>query len=364
MIDRISDRLANGRVPKISESLIIGLLASGLAGAAEGPVPLWDLAGPPEVIGRSEAERAVGLPRLLRTMGAAAGALQWWRPGTVGAWIDALPADHRRELSAIAAVGGVSERRILRTNVIVETCCSVLVSLPRDGQPLRIARNMDFWPAGVTGPATVVKRMRPAGKRVFVSVSWPGYAGVVSGMNDAGVVACVLLNHRGSSHRDGVPITFRLREILEECPDLESAVARFSASPVASEHYAMLADATGAAVVWREGDRVRRADPVDGRLAIDNSPRDAAGNPLGRRALHLLATAPVVVDSAAARALTGATYQRGTNAQAMAFCPAEGRLDLAVGTGWHPAARNAWWAYGADAGAALGVPDRLPHHRD
>jgi hypothetical protein len=282
----------------------------------------------------------------------------------VGAWIDALPAEHRRELVAIAGAGGVSERRILRTNVIVETCCSVLVSLPRDGQPLRIARNMDFWPAGVTGPATVVKRMRPAGKLPFLSVSWPGYAGVVSGMNEAGVVACVLLNHRGSSHRDGVPITFRLREILEECKDLESAVARFSATRVASEHYALLADATSAAVVWREGDRVRRADPVDGRLAIDNSPRDAAGNPLGRRARHLLATAPSVVDAAAARALTGATYQRGTNAQAMAFCPAEGRLDLAVGTGWRPAARNGWFAYGTDTGTALGVPERLPHHRD
>jgi hypothetical protein len=368
MLDRITDRMANSLLPRISESLLI-LALSGPLAAADQAMPVWDLGGTPEAVGAREGVLAAGsLPRLLRTMGGGAWLLQWWRRPAVDAWIAAIPEAHRRELDAVADLAGIDRRRVLRTNVLVESCCSVLVVPAAPGRPLRIARNMDFFPAGVVGPGTVVKRYAVDGRRPFTAVSWPGYAGVVSGMNDAGVVACVLLNHQGTSRADGTPITFRLREILETCGDLDAAIACFMASPVASEHYALLADAGGAVVLWREGDRVRRADPdAEGWLAIDNSPRAADGNPTGRRARHLLALArsegATWTTDADVRAVSTATCQLGTNAQAMTFEPATGTIDLAVGTAWRAAAFRTWWRYrDGQQPADLGQAERLIHH--
>jgi hypothetical protein len=268
-----------------------------------------------------------------------------FHPARTAALVAAIPPDHRAELAALAAVSGASLNMVLTANVLVDSQCSALVSPARAGEPLRVARNLDFFPASVIGPRSVVQLMRPLGKHAFASLGWPGFAGVTSGMNDAGLTACVLLNNDQPAMRPGVPVCFRIREILEHCASVDEAVACFNASPVASSHYVLLADRSTSALVWQGADGAHRDDPQGGWLAAANGKR-IDGLPVDGRGRRLLAVgaglaAGVVSDAAMRQALT-ASYKDGLNAQAMVFVPARLTLEFALGSAWRPAALGCW----------------------
>jgi hypothetical protein len=239
-----------------------------------------------------------------------------------------------------------------------------------------VARNLDFFPAGILGRRTVLTIVRPDGKHAFAAVGWPGCAGVLSGMNDAGLTACILLNHSQRRHAPAQPVCFRAREILERCASVEDGIACFAAAPVASGHYLVLADARTAEVLWQDADGVHLDHPTNGWLACVNGPRDRCGLPSDRRGRQLrrLAAAmdPETVSDADMRQALSATYLNLLNAQAMVFEPATRTLELAIGGALHPAALAAWRRIdlrallaGAPATAAavadLGRSIPLPH---
>jgi isopenicillin-N N-acyltransferase like protein len=271
--------------------------------------------------------------------------------GRVRPLTDGIPIPYRTELAAMAGAAGIATAALEKANLVVDTCCSALVRGEdrASGRPLTIARNMDFYPASVLGPATMVSLVRAAGKRAVASVGWPGYAGVISGMNDHGVCACILLNYGARGPRPGTPIGFRAREVLEDAVDLASAVERFSCTPVASSHYLLMADEHGAAVCWQDADGAHRHDlGDDGWLACSNGPRDPATrlaiDDRGRRLRAFADDAPSATENPAAgmrRAMT-ASYLRAINTQAMLFIPATRTLQLALGTGTRAAALNGW----------------------
>ncbi|MBA2480896.1 MAG: hypothetical protein H0V44_09550 [Planctomycetes bacterium] len=349
-------------------------------------LPLIELSGAPTDLGASAGRLLAGQIRpLLRLMGLHPPLIAARLLGRVEPLTTGIPDAHRLEIAAMAAAVGIPASRLERANLVVDTCCSALVrgADPTAGRPLAIGRNMDFYPAAVLGPGTMVALMRPTGKHAFVSVGWPGYAGVVSGMNAHGVCACILLNYGAHGVRPGTPIGFRAREVLEDAHDLAGAIARFSSSPVASSHYLLMADASGAAVCWHDGQRVHRHDlDQRGWLACSNGGRD----PVTRQAiddrgrcLRSLATGapadPMRTEAWLRRAMT-ASYLRGINTQAMLFVPEKRILQLALGTGIRAAALNHWIDLDltqAFAGAPLAtaplsrlppVPDPARHYTD
>ncbi len=285
-----------------------------------------------------------------------------------------LPADYRAELAALAAAAGVDAAMLTRANLIVDTMCSVVVRLGDDAEhrPLRLGRNLDFSPADQLGPGTVVSILRQPGKHVLASIGWPGCTGVVSGMNDAGLTACVLIHLGAGAAKppDGTPLCYRVRALLEDAATCDEAVAQFAASPVASTNYVVIADATQAVVVWQEVGMLKRIAPQQGWLfctngALDTArgvPEDARGRCL--RALAADAAAGVA-DAAWLRSALAAVYLRSLNAQAMVLVPGERRLQLATGTSSHPAALNAYRELDLAplfAGAAIttAAPEALP----
>jgi hypothetical protein len=299
--------------------------------------------------------------------------------GSLPGLIAGIPADQRDELGALAAVAGLPEDQLLAANVTVDAWCSALVrggrlggGLGGEGEPLRLARNMDFFPAEVIGPNTVVAVVRPRGRYAFASIGWPGYVGVVSGMNEHGLVACILLRYGAESPRLGLPMASRVRQILERSANLEEALVQHAA-PVASGHYLLLADAQSAAIAWHQQGGLEAHRLRSGWLCCDNDER-ACGLGMGERAVALGRLAAGLKSDAEAdaqwmRRALGASYQNGVNAQAMVFTPAERGLQLALGTALKPAALGNWWELdlrGALAGAGLstvaarGLPKPLP----
>jgi len=331
---------------------------------------LGDFSGSPTAIGRQTGTLLrAPLGPLLRLMQPAV--IHRRLDGTLPDLIAGIPQDQREELAAVAAVAGLEHEDLMAANVTVDAYCSALVRGPSadfalersdgrrlmTGRPLRVARNMDFFPAEAIGPSTVMTVLRPAGRHAFVSVGWPGYAGVVSGMNVHGLVGCILLRH-GSippayPKNHGIPappMACRVRQVLETCATVEEALAEFS-RPVASGHYLLLADATTAAVAWHDRDLGMQVHHLHrGWLCCDNAPRHPNGLALGERAALLGRLAMGCTaqksgdqgDAAWMRQSLSAVYQNGINAQAMLFEPATRTVQVATGTAAKPAAIGTW----------------------
>ncbi len=265
------------------------------------------------------------------------------RSAAFAATIAAISADDRARLTALGVASEVDPKLLIEANALVDAQCSAVVALPREGQPLRVARNMDFFPATVLGPGTLIEIVRLTGCRPYAAVAWPGSSAIVSGMNDAGLVACILLNQSGPELPGAEPVGLRLAAILQHDRDVASAVARFAATPVASSHYVLLADATTATIVWQAADGLHRDDPVNGWLTgtngerRDHQPQDARGT-----CLRGLVAAGPRADAGWMRQVLSASYMPAINAQAMVFIPATRSLELAIGTGAKPAALEPW----------------------
>jgi len=264
--------------------------------------------------------------------------------------LQSIPAAYQPELEAIARGIGMQPRLLATANLVVDHRCSVLVYRdPANGpqaQPLLLARNMDYAPPEILGPTTLVTIYRGHDCHAFASVGWPGFCGVVSGMNDAGVCVCLLLNEQGVQHRAGEPICFRLREMLEQSKTVEGAVRLFAASPVASTHYVVVADSLTACVVWQDPTGQHRQGLVLDRLTCTNARRSADGVQSDARGTYLttLLGAAAHPDVAWMRSALTGCFVEGLNAQAMVFIPQHLSLQLALSEHGVPAALGDWQA--------------------
>lgn len=275
----------------------------------------------------------------------------------------AITPDDRREIAALAEGSGVPLHDLLNANATIETMCSAVVRVPPGGAPV-VARNMDFIPAGPLGQATVVQVVRSPGHLTYAAVSWPGFVGVISGLNARGLSACILLNWHGAAVAPAEPLPLRVRKILAECADVESALAVLGASPVGSRHYLLLADSCSAAVAWWTPQGLHIDRPTDGWLVVTNLARTGgvpiANDPRGcglQRCITALTAEP---DATWFRRVVSASYLRGENAQAMVFSPATRHLDLALGAGFEPAVLRAWSSVALGAildGAPVGTAE-------
>ncbi|MCA9554454.1 MAG: hypothetical protein KC933_30750 [Myxococcales bacterium] len=118
-------------------------------------------------------------------------------------------------------------------NPILAACTAFAVTgtVTADGHTL-LGRNFDFEAGRVFDEDKVVAFVRPDIGLPFVSVSWGGMAGAVTGMNAAGIG--VVLNAAGSDRlaTDGRPTTLVLRDILQLATSVEEAAQIVRAADV------------------------------------------------------------------------------------------------------------------------------------
>jgi hypothetical protein len=149
-----------------------------------------------------------------------------------------------------------------------------------DGHAL-FARAFDFEAAEVFDLDKVVFLVHEDGKIPFASVAWPGFVGVVTGMNAEGVAVAVQGGRAREPSSTGLPVAFSLREVLATAHDTAEAVRVLSAQPVMVSHLVFVGDAGGHFAVVERAPGVpafvRSARSVtnhfEGPLAGD--PRDA-----------------------------------------------------------------------------------------
>jgi len=75
----------------------------------------------------------------------------------------------------------------------------------------------------------------------WVSISYAGLVGTVTAMNEKGL-AMGELGGGGEGKWDGLPMTFMMRRVMEECTTVEDAVALMKKTPLTCDYYYILSD--------------------------------------------------------------------------------------------------------------------------
>jgi hypothetical protein len=111
-----------------------------------------------------------------------------------------------------------------------------------------LARAFDFEVSDIFDREKVVYLVREPGKIPYASVGWPGFVGVVSGMNLSGVAVVVHGARAGTPTTAGMPTVYTLREILAHAHTLNEAIAIVNRQPVMVSHIVIVMDTSGRAV--------------------------------------------------------------------------------------------------------------------
>jgi len=139
-----------------------------------------------------------------------------------------------------------------------------------DGHAL-VARAFDMETDDALDTDKVVFLVREDGAIPFASVAWPGFVGVVTGMNLEGVFVAVHGARAGEPRAEGMPIAFSLREVLERAHDTKQAVDILRSHDVMVSHLVFVADGQGHfAVVERSPGVPAYVHATEGTGALTN----------------------------------------------------------------------------------------------
>lgn len=226
--------------------------------------------------------------------------------------------DLLEEVHGIAEAAGVAFDRILALNLMDEEwwltapgeprdACSLLAVAGRDGNPPVLAQNMDL-PELMDGAQAILRWDGDAGTSVVLTAA--GMIGL-TGVNAAGVGVCVntlpMLRHS----REGLPVAFVMRGVLERASAAEAAAFLERVPHASGQHYA-LADRDGVAGYECSAAGAVRCDDGSGLLCHTNHPlRSRDLDPLRRAAGETDShTRLAAIESAAPRVASGADCER------------------------------------------------------
>lgn len=90
---------------------------------------------------------------------------------------------------------------------------------------LLIGRNFDFWVGDKFAENKMVAFYAPDAGHKFVFVTWGGFTGVVSGMNDKGLTVTINAAKSDIPFKSATPVSLVAREVLQYAGNIDEAVA-------------------------------------------------------------------------------------------------------------------------------------------
>ena len=203
---------------------------------------MLELEGEPEQMGRQQAalvldvaRRHANLPKTI--LGRYGGGYLW--PLVVGysrSLMKDAPQRYIRELKGAFTKAKYQQEEMDALGVVnslvelrcFDLCSALLVEPERSaGGEMLFGRNLNVSTYGCLDRLVLVVVCRPAKRHAFASVTWPGFIGVLSGMNDAGLAIGCLDSGPAKDNSPafclGTPLALTFRQILEDCGSIEEA---------------------------------------------------------------------------------------------------------------------------------------------
>ena len=253
-----------------------------------------------------------------------------------------IPPEIQREMEAFADAAGMSYDDVLLVNTMFDikkamqcTTVAAFGESTADGT-LLFGRNLDFPTMGLLHLYSVVFVVQPDAGRRFVSVSFPGYFGVISAMNEAGLAIAVMECFDHGMTPDAPPYAMLYRQVVEQASNVNEAVALLKAGKHSTANNLMICDSSPAACVAEmTSAQFAVREPANGRITAMNRFESPA---LAQRSLNFRVPVlkafqkkdgPIALNDVKDTLLR--TALPGLNLQAMIFDPAKLSIHLAIG---------------------------------
>ncbi|WP_337660370.1 C45 family peptidase [Anderseniella sp. Alg231-50] len=143
-----------------------------------------------------------------------------------------LPADYWGEMQSVASRVGVPADLLLLCNAYYDVfsaligCTAFAVDTPEG--PLH-ARNLDWWTENrLLNETSMACRFTGAPAGEFISIGWPGYLGVLSGMAPGRFAITLNAVSSEEAAQIALPVSFLIRKTFEEAGSFGDAVERLA----------------------------------------------------------------------------------------------------------------------------------------
>jgi len=157
-----------------------------------------------------------------------------------------IPERYIEEMKGMADATGLSLKKIVLANTFPELFHCSGIFLSRDAtenKEMFHVRILDYLTDAGLQKFSKVIIFQPDGYNSFISASFSGFIGVVSGMNDK-KIAIGEMGGKGYGDWDGIPMVFLMRKAFEEAKNLDEAVDIFKNNKRTCEYYYLISDGT------------------------------------------------------------------------------------------------------------------------
>ncbi len=155
-----------------------------------------------------------------------------------------IPEKYQKEMKGLAETSGISLEEIRLTNVFPALFhCSgfaLFDSATIDGK-LYHGRILDYITELGLQYYPVIQILKPTGSYAFANISFAGFIGSVTGMNEKQVTFGEM-GGRGEGDWDGMPMPLLMREGMERANTLDEALNIFKATQRTCEYYYVISD--------------------------------------------------------------------------------------------------------------------------
>jgi predicted choloylglycine hydrolase len=166
-----------------------------------------------------------------------------------------IPEPYLEEIRGMSETSGIPYEELLLGNTFIEDyrlfLCSTLAArgaATASGQVI-MGRNLDFPDVGLLRHYGVVAVYRPENCYHHAALTYPGFVGTVTGMNERGLTCAMLLSWSGGFSSECIPSTIAFRMMLERCANVAEARDFLNANRIAGPFNLSLADASGGMLV-------------------------------------------------------------------------------------------------------------------
>jgi hypothetical protein len=188
-----------------------------------------------------------------------------------------IPPYLKQEMAAAARAADVGLGTLLLINVTDDLanntprCSALAAGEGRTGGPYFMGRNLDY-PIFTDALARLQTLFILAGDegQPLASLAWPGYVGVCTGINRAGVALAQLSSMSRERTLQGLPAGLRFRQALEKGASAPEVAAQVMQFPGTIGNNLLLCDPGGALVLELSARRAAVRRPREGLLTATN----------------------------------------------------------------------------------------------